>query len=177
MGHGSRKMENKTKVNRKGIVDLFQLMIILFSVSMTLILVTTLYGAWTDKFYDTTLSEYSYANASTTQILEVTQSFDWILIAVLIGVFIGVSILAMYIPSNPGYIVFYILLAMIGVVIAGGMSNMYEEFADAPELSGTVSSYYPMTDLIMSNLPYIFLAFVGLLLIITYVRWLNAPTP
>lgn len=163
-------MENKATMNKKGIMDMFELIKALFAIGITLVLVTILYINWVDKFDESTLATYTMANTSTHQIEEITQSWDWIPLAVLIGLFIFIIILAMYIPANPAFIILYIIFGLIGVIISALIANTWEEFSSDALISGTVTSYYPLTNIIMSNLPYIFAILMFVLLVVTYIK-------
>lgn len=169
-------MENKVKMNRKGITDIFYLLAILFVIVVTVIIGTGIYSEVADKLYETeAISSNTRANSTIAHLEDVSQSYDWITLAALFGFFIVIIVLAITIPANPAFMLLFIGLAILLVLFSVAVSNSYEEFAASSEISGTVTSYYPMTDLIMSNLPIIFTILAVLLMIITYAKVRNEP--
>ncbi|MFW6172443.1 MAG: hypothetical protein ACOC5T_01745 [Elusimicrobiota bacterium] len=92
------------------------------------------------------------------------------------GLLLGLLITAWYAPTHPILVPVFIILLVVGILVAVGLSNAYEKFyevdqlQDAAETQGAVSY-------ILLNLPYVALI-VGLIgLIITFAKPKGGETP
>jgi hypothetical protein len=164
-------MEVQNKVNKKGsFFDLIIMVAIAFGLVIAFIFITTITDQLNVAFQDTPIGQSNYSNTTMQQTTSVTHNLDFITLTVFICLFIVTILFAVYIPANPIFIPIFIIFGIIGVIICIPLSSGYEEFAENSALSATVNSYYPITDIIMSNLPIFFAAFTAILLIITYVK-------
>jgi len=95
------------------------------------------------------------------------QSFDYMLVFVMGGLFISTILLAFFIPSHPAlFAVSFILLAVI-VMLGGIYSNMFVKIADASPIQ-TTTNQFPILYQTMKNLPMIILGFGAVLAIVMY---------
>jgi len=100
-----------------------------------------------------------------TQLLgEYTTTMDYSFLFFIVGLSIGVLILAALVRVHPIFIVLYIIGLIIVIFLAGVFSNIYQELAESAEMVA-LSSQLIFIDKIMTFLPW-FVAVVGTLLCI-----------
>ena len=90
---------------------------------------------------------------------------DFFVFFVLIAFFIGLIIASIYIDINPAVMIVFIVALVIAVLLAGQISNVFDEFATHPELTSTVSEF-PMTSMILGSYFPIIILVVGMVVIV-----------
>lgn len=114
-----------------------------------------------DKVFDELKKTDNLGSSNTTvdQIEKVQDfmipGFDQLVFFILIGIFIGVIVLAIFTDFHPVLLVLLILVFILLIVIGGLFSNVYDEVADNSQLQNT-SSQFNLTNTVMgSSLPVI----------------------
>jgi len=157
-------------VGKRGIMDVILLAALVFVVAIAAVVGTHLFAEINENLQDSPIGESSYANKSWISAVEVSENFDSLVLAAFIAMIIMSLILAAVIPAHPIFIPVYVFIAILAVVISVPISNAFDEFANSATLSGTVNSYFPMADFILSNLPIIIVVLIGLMMVVTYAK-------
>ena len=153
---------------KKGIMDIFPVIAIVFGVAITTILAVVIITNVNEEFTDF-VDDYPTPNSTWNVALEMRDDFDGIVLAALIVLIIIALILAAVIPANPVFIPVYIMVAIFGVIITVPLSNGFEEFINDSSISGA-AAYFPMATFIFANLPVIIVALIVMMMIVTYAK-------
>ena len=100
--------------------------------------------------------------AATSLLGEFTTTLDYGFLFFIVGLSIGVLILAALVRVHPVFIVLYVIGLFIVIFFAGIFSNIYQEMADSAEFTALAGQLL-FVDKIMTFLPW-FVAVVGVLL-------------
>jgi hypothetical protein len=110
------------------------------------------------------------SSVATTSALESARTngvnrLDYVVFGCFIGLCIALLITSFFIGGNPIFMIIYFFIVVIGVVLSIVFSNTWETYI-AMTIFGSTSSYFPITNNIMANLP-IYSAIIGFLGIVT----------
>lgn len=70
---------------------------------------------------------------------------------------------------HPAYFFLFMILSILGVVVAAPVSNAYTEISTSPAFAGFIGNF-AITDMIMSNLPFVIMLISALLMVVTYAK-------
>ena len=150
-------------MNKKGsVLDIIQILIILFAFSVFTIIAYTVYDSWksgTDGVIDSAVANKTEAYG-TTALLRMDNIFTFLLAGLGIATVVG----AFMIRTHPVFFIASFLILIITILIAAILANTYTEIATDSKLS-TAASQYTVIPYIMNNLPYV-ITILGLLIII-----------
>jgi len=149
--------------NKRGAVwDLFMLMILLLFGSIMLMVTFSVWNSVApeieEKLNDSTV------NATYDNIERITNNLDNIALAGFIILIILMIVLAFAVDFHPIFFFLFMLIWIIGVIVAVPISNTYETVAANPHLAAAAASM-PMQHWIMTNLPFI-IGLVGAVMIV-----------
>lgn len=103
----------------------------------------------------------SSANAITTLggVPTVTARFDYIILAMLIGLSLAMIITGFLVGGVPIFMFFYFIIVGLAVVISTIFANVWESVTNTSALVATLASF-PMANHILLNLPY-YISIIG----------------
>lgn len=88
-----------------------------------------------------------------------TARFDYVILAVFIGLCLGMIITGWFIGGNPIFMFIYFLIVLISVIISAVLSNIWYDVSNTSTLVATLSSF-PITNHIVLALP-LYIGIVG----------------
>jgi len=148
------------------VLDMFLAVIMLFIISIVIIfshvLVTEFQTQTEDLFPD------AAQNITDTGITAVL-NFDWGFVFLIGGVFMSIIIGAFLIPTHPVFVIASLLIMAVFLLIAPQFSNMFDEVMLDTRIAPSASSFV-LVDAVWASLPFISLAFIALLIIVTYAK-------
>jgi len=156
-------------MNRKGNVpDLIYIIVILFSLGISIIIGATIY----DQYTDSISLNPAFNNSANIQIESdadtMLAALDYIFIFFFIGLIISTIILGFQIRTHPVFFFISLILLIIVTILAGSMSNVYEQFTTNTtlDIQTTAANYTAMTFL-FNHLP-LFIAFIGVVIMVIF---------
>jgi len=152
--------------NKKG--DVFQIffaLIILFIVA-----VTGLFAYAMAKPMNEKIAEFMPNNSVGEEVIEkiATQTptvLDETVFLLFLGIVVGLMISAVRTNFSPVVIFLFILLFLIAILVASGMVNIYQGFAQAPTLTD-VASDLTLTNIVFSRYTPLFICLISALIMI-----------
>ena len=115
-------------------------------------------------------SELSNSTITTAQ-AQAPKLLDFFVFFTLVAFFIGLIISSIYIDVNPAVIIIFIVAMIIAVILAGQMSNVFDEFVSGGELTTdvTVAESFPLTTMVLGKyFPVIILIIGAVVIVILY---------
>ncbi len=106
----------------------------------------------------------SHAKASLLGITKSLNRLDYLIFAVFLGLCLGLVVTAWLVGGHPIFAGIYFIIVSIGVMAAALLSNVWQSISHA-SIFGTEISYFPITNNLMTYLPF-YIAGIGLLGII-----------
>ena len=159
------------KLNKKGsILDLILALAVFGIIAFALIIVSKTGSDLATELESSSIATTAEVNATLAEAKHLSQNIDYIPVFVFFAFILVMLILAMILPTEPAFLVIFIV-GIVSLIIAPIMSNAYEELIEDSLISGHVTSYFPMTKFIASNMPYITIGVVCFMGIILYGRW------
>tara|TARA_R100001530_G_scaffold125792_2_gene94409 strand:- start:167 stop:670 length:504 start_codon:yes stop_codon:yes gene_type:complete len=156
-------------MNKKGNVpDLIYIIVILFSLGVTIIIAANFYGQYTDSIS----SNPAFNNSANTKVQTdanlMLSSLDYIFIFFFIGLIIATIVLGFQIKTHPIFFFISLMLLIVVTILAGTMSNVYEQFTTNTTTSiQTTASSYTAMNFLFNHLP-LFIAFVGVVIMVIF---------
>jgi|ETNvirnome_2_300_1030623.scaffolds.fasta_scaffold01328_11 hypothetical protein len=153
-------------MNKRGDVTTIVILIFLMlGLSFGAIIFNTVFQEFTDELKQ--VDEFSNRSVDT---IETTQEsapklLDFFVFFTLISFFIGLIIASIYIDVNPAVIMVFVIVLVIAVILAGQVSNAFEQFSAQDELTSSVASF-PLTSLILGSYFPVIILVIGMVVII-----------
>jgi hypothetical protein len=115
-----------------------------------------------------TNSAYNQSHAAVQALQGVTNTInrlDYLILLIFIGLNLGLMITAYQIPGNPIFAFIYFIVLIIGVALSTAWSNFWETFTASGIFGLTINSF-PITNHLLSKLPFYMAAmgFLGLII-------------
>jgi len=150
-----------------GFTDMFLLIIVSF-VIVVFAGIFIYFGGEVQEKVTEEFADMENLNTNTTQLIEETigeanqsyQALHWISIFLIFGMIISIFIGSYLVTTKPIFLLPYIIILIVAVIVAVGMSNAYETIIANPTLSDTFSGFAG-SNWILLNLPFL-IAGVGL---------------
>jgi len=108
-------------------------------------------------------------NDTLTAGIETSQMGDVVFLILFAGYILSLVITSLATNFHPAFFFIFVILSLLGVVVSAPVSNAYVEFSQSPEFSSWVSTF-PITDMVMSNLPFVIMLISGILMLVTYAK-------
>lgn len=116
-------------------------------------------------------------NTATAQAVQTNLTYlDGLIAFGVVLLFVGSMILAYFLPSHPVFFISFILNAFVALIISPVYSNLYATLAKTPLLNPSFE-LFPLTALMIGNLPLITLVLSALLAIVSYGKKLSGQAP
>ena len=156
-------------MNRKGNVpDLIYIIVILFSLGVTIIIAANFYGQYTDSIADNEAFNNTVNTAVESDAETMLAALDYIFIFFFIGLIISTIVLGFQIRTHPVFFFISLILLIIVTILAGTMSNVYEQFTTNTTSSiSTTASNYTAMNFLFAHLP-LFIAFIGVVIMVIF---------
>jgi|7_EtaG_2_1085326.scaffolds.fasta_scaffold00845_21 hypothetical protein len=156
-------------MNKKGNVpDLIYILVILFSLGITIIIASMFYGQYTDSIalnpaFNNTVNTNVEASAET-----MLAAWDYLFIFIFIGLVISTIVLGFRIQTHPVFFFISLILLIVVTILAGSLSNVYEQFTTGTnsEIATTAATYTAM-NFLFAHLP-LFLCFIGVVIMVIF---------
>lgn len=116
-----------------------------------------------DKFSAETIDNLDTVQTQAPKLL------DFFVFFVLISFFIGLIIASIYIDVNPAVVIVFIIALVIAVVLAGQMTNVFDAFVTAGDLTtgaGDVADTFPLTSMILGKYFPVIILVMGMVVIV-----------
>jgi len=156
-------------MNRKGNVpDLIYIIVILFSLGVTIIIAANFYGQYTESIADNPAFNNPVNTAVEADAETMLAALDYIFIFFFIGLIISTIVLGFQIRTHPVFFFISLILLIIVTILAGTMSNVYEQFTTNTTSSiATTASNYTAMNFLFAHLP-LFIAFIGVVIMVIF---------
>lgn len=158
------------KRNKKG--DAMSILIFLavaFASIISLIFLTKVFNEVTTAFKNTDMIQGdAKALAQVTKVEGyfvplIGNGFVFVFFASILGIIVS----SFFINTHPGFFIFFLLITIISIVIAGTLANVITEFGTNSALASTYN-LYPAVQVIVNNLPLIILVTSAIVAIILF---------
>ena len=156
------------EMKKKGIMDIFAIMAMVFGIAVITIMVTVMVLEL-DTGFESFVESSTVANDTWQTGVEISENFDIIVLGAFIVLIIFALILAAVIPANPVFIPVYIVIAILSIVVSVPISNFFEDFINDAAITAA-ATHYPMATFIFANLPIIMVAVLIMMMIVTYAK-------
>jgi len=160
-------------MNRKGsLLDIILLCIVLLVGSFSFFAFHKAFTEINTEFQSSDLIDNSSKEIinTTNTMLTSGHLLDHAAFIVFVMIVIGILLLAYMTDFSPAFVVLFIIMLLIGIIIAIQFSNAYYEVKTSSVFS-TVATNFPMQNYIMENLP-IVIVIIGILFgLIMYSKW------
>lgn len=163
--------------NKKGaFTDLFIFMIIAFAI----VLISGIFIFLGGRVYNQVgekMENMSFGEKNSTQIVDQTigkvnesyQSLYWISIMLIVGMILSIFLGSYLVTTKPVFFVPYMIILLIAVIIAVGISNSYETLIETPLIAETFAGFIG-ANFILLNLP-IWISVIGVIgMVIMFIR-------
>lgn len=160
-------MKAKPVRGKKGILDIFIIIIIIFALAVSIIIFYVIIHA-----IKTPLSE-TLNNPTSTEVLEKTETtalnYDYIfpITIVFLGIFVIIS--SFFIRSSPIFFFISVILLVIAILISAILSNTFESFTASPDINASASNFVT-TSWFMGNLPLVIAVIFMLAVIVMFAK-------
>lgn len=116
----------------------------------------------------TTLAGFpQFASTTATAVQENFTYLDGLIVFGMVLLFAGSAVLAYFLPTHPAFLFTWLLTAMMAFILAPIYSNLYASLAAQPLLTASFDTF-PLTALVIGNLPIIALLINALIAIVSY---------
>lgn len=129
-------------------------------------------ASWKDKFL--AIGEVNESAATVDVVNDMsdhTARFDYLVLALFIGLILGIIVTAWFIAAQPIFMFFYFLMIIVGIIVSAVLNNAWVAFASTSAFTNVnMVASLPITDFLMSNLPFYvgIIGFIGL--VITFAK-------
>jgi len=127
-----------------------------------------------DAFYDQVVNMSVFNNTPAQTAFAagqtVNDSWDWLILVVLVGFAIGVLIIGYFLDASSIFMPIFIILMIVGIIVAGIMQYTWEKFSDIAMFSTIKTANFPITDHIISNLAVYFTIIAVLAMTATFAK-------
>jgi hypothetical protein len=152
-----------------GIFEIFSAMALFLAISMIAFISAKVGGSVLGVLQNTSASQNAVVNQTINAGIKTSQMGDVVFLILFAGYILAMIVTSMAVNFHPGWFFIFVLLSILGVVIAAPISNAYATISQSEAFSSLISTF-PVTDMIMLNLPFVIAIISGILLIITYAR-------
>lgn len=142
------------------------LMVMLFTVALSMIITVYIINKFNDAVIDSGISTNESTQAMADMAV-IPKTFDYSYIFILIMLTAVLLMTSFMIPSHPVFMVVNIIGVFFLVIVSMAISNVYGEIITTEELSSSASQF-TLTNFAMNYLPYICIAAVVLSTIIMF---------
>jgi len=155
------------KLNKKGsMLDIFYIIFILFAIILVVFVTKNFFTDFIDSavsdegvFEDNNASKDIMDNGTKT-----LNSFNWMFVLIFILLITVTAIIAYNLNVSGGTIALAIFILIIAVVVAGMLSNFFQDLSDDEEFTNATETYTAPTHMMNNFSKYIF--FGGLIIIV-----------
>tara|TARA_R110000751_G_scaffold92965_3_gene181718 strand:- start:4532 stop:5017 length:486 start_codon:yes stop_codon:yes gene_type:complete len=152
-----------------GIFEIFSAMALFLAISMIAFISAKVGGSVLGVLQNTSASQNAVVNQTINAGIKTSQMGDVVFLILFCGYILAMILTSMAVNFHPGWFFIFVLLSILGVVIAAPISNAYATISQSEAFNSLISTF-PVTDMIMLNLPFVIAIISGILLIITYAR-------
>ena len=153
-------------LGRKGITDLIYIFVSILIAGVMLIAAWILWSNFSAAFTDLSLNTSDASNLVLTNVTNMFGPADYFVLALLVGLYLGMLISASQIDVHPAFIIFFILASVLVEYLSFFISNMWQTIIADAVISGY--AIFPKTTLVFQNLPYISLAMIAGGIVVIY---------
>jgi len=161
----AKRHGNKRTLNKKGsVLDLILIGVFCLAFAFSILIGFKITTEVNTQIQANTDIPIEGKTAATSLLGDYTGTLDYGFLFFIVGLSIGVLILAALVRVHPIFIPLYVIGLLIVIFLAGVFSNIYQGLADSPEFTA-LASQLMFIDKIMTFLPW-FVGVVGVLLCI-----------
>ncbi len=160
-------------MNNKGAIqDLFTGMAYFLAIAFIVFISAKVGGDVLSGIQNANVTDYStpsgqVVNQSFTDGINLSSSGDGVFLIIFAGYILALIITSYLTNFSPAYFFLFLILVILGVIVSAPVSNAYQEFTETPEFASYVASF-PVTDMVMTNLPFVIMLIGSILLLVTY---------
>ncbi len=160
------------QMNKKGtIFEIFVIIIVAFLIAITLPIAKTIYTEVNESVSD------QFGDGGTSTALNKAESLFGVLDGLFLFAIIGLGIAGVvmaYHLNFPGFFwIFAVIIAAIGTIVAGIISNAQQEFYSAPQLAEAAAEFSG-TNFIMSNLVLFIVGISFMIIVVMFIKFRRA---
>lgn len=152
-----------------GIFEIFSAMALFLAVSMIAFISAKVGGSVLGGLQNTSAGQNAVVNETINAGIATSQMGDVVFLILFAGYLLALIATSMAVNFHPAWFFIFVLLSILGVTIAAPISNAYATISQSEAFNSLISTF-PVTDMIMLNLPFVIAIISAILLIITYAR-------
>jgi len=157
-------------MNKRGAVfDIFSGLAIFLIVAIIAFVSAKVGGDVLGAIQDAGITNSTVVNDSINAGIATSQMGDVVFLIIFAGYILSLVITSLATNFHPAFFFIFLILSILGVVVAAPISNAYSELVAAPAFSSMIADF-PVTDMIMSNLPFVIMLISAGLMIWTYAK-------
>ena len=143
----------------------------IFGLALFSIILTYSYGAFMDGARASeTFNQSPQAIAAMEAVEDVNDMWDYVILVVFIGFALAMVILGYFLDVNSVFLPFFIIVLMVGLLIAGVLSYTWDKIADISIFTTIKTASFPITNHLMTNLALYYTIIGVLAMIATYAK-------
>lgn len=154
---------------RGGIFEIFTAIAVLMAVAIIAFISASVGSDVLGAIQDAEISNSTVVNNTLNAGIATSQMGDVIFLVIFAGYILSLVITSLATNFHPAFFFIFLILSILGVVIAAPISNAYTEFSTSAAMSSWITTF-PITDMIMSNLPFVIMIISALLMVVTYAK-------
>lgn len=140
----------------------------IFGLVIFTLVITYTYDEFVDKAKNTTINDTSQAITALEDVGDVNEMWDFVILFIFIGFALAMIILGYFIDVHTIFFPFFIIVMLIGVIIAGVLSYTWDKITETSMFSAIELSHFPIMSHIMEYLILYYVIIATLALIATY---------
>ena len=158
-------------LNRKGHgLDTILAVAVVFGLALTLLIGVYTYDKFVDIAENSTMNDSSTAMTAMKDMQTHNNLWDYVVLLVFFGFVLAMMILGYFVDVHTIFFPLFILVMLIGVILASVFSYVWDKIADTSTFTVLKVASFPITSHLMDNLVVYYTIAAGLALIATYAK-------
>jgi hypothetical protein len=154
---------------RGGIFEIFTAMGLFLAVAIIAFIASLVGGDVLGAIQDAGISNSTVVNDTINAGIATSQMGDVVFLIIFAGYILSLVVTSLATNFHPAFFFIFLILSILGVVIAAPISNAYQEIVASAAFAPMVVDF-PVINMIMSNLPFVILMISALLMVVTYAK-------
>lgn len=151
-------------------IDVILIVVFIFALGIGALVIIKAIGDFTSAAENIAMLNSTDTRAAFQAANTVNNSWDFLLLFLFVGGAIGMVVIGYFIDVHSVFLPFYIIMLIIGVILCGALSYVWEKVAETTTFSTIRDDKLPITNHILSNLA-IYFSIVGIIsMVATYAK-------
>ena len=163
-------------MNKKGQsgADTILAIVSIFGLAIFCLILFYTYGAFMDSARASeTFNQSTQAIEAMEAVEDANELWDYVILVIFIGFALAMVILGYFIDVNSVFLPFFIIVLLVGLLVAGVLSYSWDRIADSAIFTAIKTGSFPITNHLMSNLALYYTIIGVLAMVVTYAKTRN----